>query len=98
MTDYTKKFGHTLEYMKKMTPNYSMKCMCPACGLFFKSSAGFDKHRVGKHDPDERRCLTIEEMKGIGMDTNKSGHWVTELMDSEALERAVGKTSSDSST
>ena len=40
--------------------------------------------------------MTIEEMTDIGMETNKSGHWVTEIMDSEALERAVGKTSPES--
>ena len=94
MTDYTKKFGHSKEYMRKMTPNDSAMCMCPACGLFFKSSAGFDMHRID--DPDGkygRRCLNIEEMKAKKMDRNKTGHWLTRKMDSKRVPFAIGETS-----
>jgi len=92
-SQYCEKFGYTEEYMRKMTPNYSSKCMCPSCGLFFKSSAGFDMHRVGKHDPDERRCLKPDEMVDIGMVQKETGHYVTKEMDSDALGRATGRTS-----
>ena len=39
---------------------------CMACHLTFTSDGGFDKHRVGKYQPNERRCLTTEEMNKAG--------------------------------
>jgi hypothetical protein len=39
---------------------------CSVCGEPFQSQGLFDKHRVGKYDPDERRCLTPEEMRAKG--------------------------------
>jgi len=55
-------------------------CQCPACKLYFKSTAAFDKHRVGSYTPPtERRCMTEKEMRESGMDTNARGLWVTKL-------------------
>lgn len=57
-------------------------CQCGGCGLYFNSEAAFNKHRVGGYDPpSERRCLTITEMRQIGMDTNSRDLWVTKLHD-----------------
>ena len=30
---------------------------------------------------NNRRCMTVEEMRGRGMDVNAAGFWVTELFD-----------------
>lgn len=53
-------------------------CQCVACREYFNSTAAFDKHRVGKFDTN-RRCLTVEEMRGKGMDKSARGFWVTQL-------------------
>ena len=39
---------------------------CPTCREPFQSQSLFDAHRVGKYDPDERRCLTPDEMRAKG--------------------------------
>lgn len=96
-SQYEKKFGYTQGYMDLMTPKYSGKCMCSACGLFFKSSAGFDMHRID--DPAGRygrRCLNTTEMESLGMVRKGTGHWVTKEMDATAVGRAAGKTSPES--
>jgi len=49
-------------------------CQCGACGKYFNSTGGFDKHRTG--DQDHRRCLTTEEMEAIGMLVNEGGYWI----------------------
>jgi hypothetical protein len=36
------------------------------CHENFNSLTAFDRHRVGKFDPDERRCLTTAEMLAKG--------------------------------
>ena len=56
------------------------KSLCRSCGLYFNSVAAFDKHRTGTHGKD-RRCMTVEEMRGKGMDINGRGFWVTALRD-----------------
>ena len=55
---------------------------CTTCGADFGGVTAFDKHRVGKHaflcTPDRldgRRCLTTEEMLGLGMYINAQGRW-----------------------
>jgi hypothetical protein len=48
------------------------------CGACFEDFAGiteFDKHRVGSHEPLERRCLTEAEMKELGWKKNDKGRW-----------------------
>lgn len=39
---------------------------CASCGEPFQSQTLFDDHRVGKYVPDERRCLTPDEMLDKG--------------------------------
>jgi len=90
MTDYTKKFGYSEEYLKKMIPINSNRCMCPTCGLFFKSIRGFDMHRRNM------KCLSEEEMLDKGMAINKTGHWVSRLMSSDPTGFTVEKTSQES--
>jgi hypothetical protein len=56
------------------------RCRCSSCGLYFNSTAAFDKHRVGSwRGVADRRCLAIAEMKDRGMAVNASGYWVTAL-------------------
>lgn len=61
---------------------------CPTCGELFNSTYAFDKHRTGPwgiEDPDrkgfylpaKRRCMTIDEMKNIGMVVASSGFWIS---------------------
>ena len=50
---------------------------CGACGLDFGSLTAFDKHRVGRHEPLERRCLTLEELEAGGFVQNAYGRWTT---------------------
>jgi hypothetical protein len=57
--------------------------VCGACGLDFGSVQAFDLHRVGKHEPLTRRCLTLEELAAKGFVQNHYGRWTT----AEALER-----------
>lgn len=51
--------------------------VCGACGLDFGSVDSFDKHRVGRHTPLERRCLTIAELEAGGFVQNVYGRWTT---------------------
>lgn len=52
------------------------KNQCPTCGLHFKSTAAFDKHRIGKFGVD-RRCRTQAEMLSAGMAQRADGFWVS---------------------
>lgn len=54
-----------------------MKSICGACGRIFSSVSSFDKHRVGKFEPMERRCLSEQEMLDKGMTKNDKGWWTT---------------------
>lgn len=53
------------------------RCRCATCLEYFNSSAAFDKHRIGRFDPPERRCRSVEEMAAAGMVRNARGYWVT---------------------
>ena len=53
---------------------------CGGCREYFNSNSAFELHRTGEHGVD-RRCMTVDEMKGRGMDVNAAGFWVTELFD-----------------
>ena len=55
------------------------RCQCRGCMEYFNSTAAFDKHRKGQHGTD-RRCLPEQEMRGIGMDKNAAGYWITAKM------------------
>ena len=48
---------------------------CAACHQTFTGTTSGDRHRVGAFWPDERRCLTPEEMRAKGMEQNARGHW-----------------------
>ena len=52
---------------------------CPGCGELFNSTAAFEKHRVGEHTDNQRRCLTPIEMRQRGMVQVEGGWWVTKL-------------------
>jgi len=52
----------------------SSMCQCGSCGLFFSRTSTFDAHRVGKHEPDERRCLIPVEMEAAGL-VDRDGVW-----------------------
>jgi hypothetical protein len=52
---------------------------CPGCGQLFNSTTAFEKHRVGPHEDNGRRCLTVNEMHQRGMVQVDGGWWVTKL-------------------
>lgn len=62
-----------------------MKSTCRACGCIFSSVSSFDRHRVGKHEPMERRCLSVEEMCNRGMTQNAKGWWTTGEFDASRI-------------
>ena len=62
-----------------------MKSICRACGCVFSSISSFDKHRVGKHEPMERRCLSEQEMLERRMTQNDKGWWTTGDFDAERI-------------
>jgi hypothetical protein len=59
------------------------RSLCRSCGLLFRSTAAFDKHRTGSLAKGERRCLTETEMLAKGMAINYQGLWVSALMKPE---------------
>jgi hypothetical protein len=65
---------------------------CSECGELFNSSAAFVKHRTGHigvlEGPDQRRCLSLPEMRLSGMMKNSAGFWVRALMTDEEKARA----------
>ncbi|VTU25129.1 hypothetical protein SRS16CHR_03598 [Variovorax sp. SRS16] len=52
---------------------------CPTCGDFFNSTHAFDRHRIGRHAGNQRRCLTAPEMEAQGIALTASGFWVSEI-------------------
>lgn len=50
-------------------------CACPACGLVFRHVRHFDRHRVGRHEPYGRRCLTPAELLAAGLARDARGVW-----------------------
>lgn len=48
---------------------------CTACHETFTATSSGDRHRTGSYFPDERRCLTPDEMRAKGMTQNARGHW-----------------------
>lgn len=65
--------------MPELKPNHERSqdyrlCQCSACRLFFGSVYYFDRHRVGRHEPYERRCLTPDELVAIGLE-DRNGVW-----------------------
>lgn len=55
---------------------------CQACKQYFNSNTAFDFHRIGEHGVD-RRCMTVDEMLGRGMEKNKAGYWIKEKFSRE---------------
>jgi len=50
-------------------------CLCTVCGEIFEKVNGFDKHRT--ENPENRRCLSPDEMREKGMVINSYGRWGT---------------------
>jgi len=46
---------------------YKPLAFCRSCGRDFAGTTYFDMHRVGLHEPDERRCATEGEMHEMGL-------------------------------
>lgn len=47
---------------------------CAVCGEYFTGDQPFRRHRTGDYDAG-RRCLSIEEMRAIGMILDERGRW-----------------------
>lgn len=52
------------------------RCQCTACGDYFGSVRGFDRHRVGEVGTPSRRCLTSDELAAAGWVRNAQGFWL----------------------
>lgn len=48
-------------------------CQCGGCGLYFRSLAAFDSHRVGPYT--NRNCLGQQQMQDAGMTQDARGFW-----------------------
>ncbi len=56
-------------------------CQCGGCDKYFKSEAGFNRHRIDdKLAEYGRRCMDTTEMVNRGMSTNEGGFWITAKM------------------
>ena len=53
------------------------KCYCSTCGKYFKSTFAFDKHRIGSHKNQTRRCMTTIEMVKACMVQDDKGYWLS---------------------
>ena len=53
----------------------SRECGCATCGRIFGGEWSFDLYRVGRYEPDERRCLSDAELEDKGMRL-KNGAWI----------------------
>lgn len=45
------------------------------CCQSFRSLGGFEKHRTGKYEPNERRCLTPDELLELGWSVDDNYTW-----------------------
>jgi hypothetical protein len=65
---------------------------CASCGLDFSSVSAFDRHRAGRHEPDERRCLDMAEILAAGMELDPRGRYRIQLTaaDQERLSALKG--------
>jgi len=57
---------------------------CRGCGAYFNSTRAFDKHRTGR--TGSRRCLSKDEMLGMGMVMRDDGFWRSREMPQTVLE------------
>lgn len=58
---------------------------CPTCFTLFNSTYAFDKHRIGTHSPNTRRCMSEDEMLKAGMGKNRYNRWVSNPMSPEGV-------------
>jgi hypothetical protein len=66
-------------------------CLCRACSEYFNSTGMFDRHRVGRYSPMERRCLSPLEMRAKGYLQNDSGFWIRSKRPEAAGTEPVGE-------
>ena len=52
---------------------------CQGCKAYFNSDTPFDMHRTGEYGVD-RRCMSPEEMLGLGMSVNADGFWISKKL------------------
>lgn len=62
---------HTGEWV----PVFGPRAQCWDCGRVFAGGYSFAIHRVGRFEPDERRCLSADEMSAVGLDPKVDGAW-----------------------
>jgi hypothetical protein len=70
--------------MRVMTRHIRPLNFCVKCENDFTSLTLFDRHRVGSHQGDDRRCLSEREMLKQGWERDANGRWI----DPEARDRA----------
>ncbi|BAO89037.1 hypothetical protein [Caballeronia cordobensis] len=83
----------TIEQAREMRQGISLsgdRNQCAECGELFNSVTAFDKHRTGTigvcEGVDARRCMSLSEMRMLGMVKNPAGFWIKASMSEEARE------------
>jgi hypothetical protein len=68
---------------------------CASCGEVFSSVSWFDLHRIGDHAKKTRRCLSINEIKALGMIKDGKGCWKKDQGEKPKYWKKVGNDQKD---
>lgn len=76
-------------------------CECAGCGRKFSTEKKFDKHRTGSfgepvygggksriakyYTKHQRRCMSEDEMRDVGLYPNSDGIWTTSILDTDEV-------------
>jgi hypothetical protein len=80
-----------LTKMRRLTGS---RCLCRGCGQLFNSVTAFDSHRVDDQTGPAhaaRRCLTLAEMRRIGMSLNSAQFWITEVRKKDRIKTGASR-------
>lgn len=86
----------TIEQAREMRQGVTLtgdRNQCCECGELFNSNHAFDRHRTGTYGvrqvPDARRCMSLSEMRLLGMLKNSAGFWIASQMTDDVREWLV---------
>jgi len=69
---------------RKLDYQSGQRCECCSCREHFNKTATFEAHRVGSFGRrNTRRCLTIEEMKGLGYTKTQDDYWLAPMSEKD---------------
>lgn len=55
-------------------PLRGQNCQCRGCGLLFRRTSSFDRHRYGPYT--DRRCYTSKRLSEMGWSQDSRGFWL----------------------